>query len=85
MVNGMFTSSVSLKTRQGARVLYFHDPIVGGIVVCTCGFAKGAKKVQSNEISVAKSVKSEYERVRAAGEPIRIVVSEGMTEPERRP
>ena len=73
-----------LKTKGGTGVLFFYDSATRQVIVCTGGFAKGAKKVQAAQIKRGKRVKADYEKALASGRITEIIVT-GDKKPMRIP
>jgi phage-related protein len=72
-----------LKTRGGARIIFFYD--AGRLVICTQGFAKKSQKTPKRELEKALERKKAYERFRRAGGRFRLLLRSEQDIPERQP
>jgi hypothetical protein len=74
-----------LKTKHGTRITFFYDEFARHVIICTQGFDKKAKKIQSNQIKIARSLKTMFTTKRSSGEKIRIIITDDSAEPKRLP
>ncbi|MFZ2657866.1 MAG: type II toxin-antitoxin system RelE/ParE family toxin [Victivallales bacterium] len=74
-----------LKTKKGTRITFFYDEFARHVVICTQGFDKKTKKVQSNQIKIARSLRAMFTAIRSSGEKIRIIITDDSPEPKRLP
>lgn len=73
-----------MKTKTGARVLFFYDESTRHVIISTGGFSKGSKKVQNQEIQRGKRRKKDYEKALSSGQLKKIIVT-GEKHPSRIP